>query len=171
MDVRMRMLERLKALEFDFNQFSMDDFVAHVEEQLNREIKLIGWEMPQGMYGAWISIEDVAREYVFYNTIYSRHQQVNSQLHELCHIICDHPTLKVSRAKLSELLEGGDLSSVFVKALLRSPDTSQEEIEAETMAILVQESAANCNRLKQLMVPSTNEYSLRYLEKVGFGHV
>lgn len=171
MDVRLRMLERLKELGFDFNQFSMDDFVAHVAKQLEREIRLIGWEMPQGMYGAWISIDDVAHEYVFYNTIYSRHQQVNSQLHELCHIICGHPTLKISRARLGELLDGGDLDTVFEKALLRSPDTSQEEVEAETMAILVQESAANCDRLKQLMMPSTNEHSLRYLEKVGFARV
>ncbi len=171
MDVRTCMREKLERLGFNFNQFSMDEFIAHIEEKLNREIRMIGWPMPQGMYGAWISIEDVDHEYVFYNTRYSRHQQVNSQLHELCHIICDHSTLKISPEKLKGLLEEKNLDPIFEQALLRSPDISQEEIEAETMAILVQEFVAECDRLKQLTTLSTNEHSRRYMEKVGFSRV
>ena len=67
MDTTTRMRRKLAELNFDFSQFTMERFADYVGEFTGSEINFIGWDMPPGLFGAWVSLKDRASDYVFYD--------------------------------------------------------------------------------------------------------
>jgi len=153
MNIEAQMEARLAELNFDFNDFTMERFVAHIQQLKSREIHFVGWQMPLGMYGAWISDAEEPREFVFFDKTLPPLQKIHTQLHELAHIISDHPTKRLSRIEMEDILRRARQEpDILQEVLLRAPDTAQCEDEAETLAALIQKQVIRCQRLQQLTV-------------------
>lgn len=156
------MAAKLAELNFDFDDFTMDRFVAHVEKLKGREIHFVPWSMPPRMYGAWISDAEEPREFVFYDQDIPPLHQVHTQLHELAHIINDHPTRRLTRTEMEDILRRADQEPDILKeVLLRAPNEAQHEDEAETLAALIQKQVIRHERLQQLAVTVSSDDSMR----------
>jgi hypothetical protein len=159
MNAEMRMKALLRELDFDFSTFTMDQFVAWVEERKGRKIRFISWDMPPGMFGVWMSDADEPVEHVFFDQKAPPLQAAHIQLHELAHILCDHPTARLTRVEMVDLLHRGlQDPEVLQNALLRAPNNAECEQEAETLAALIQNQVVRHQRLQQLaLAASSNE--------------
>lgn len=158
--------QKLNQLGFDFAHFTFEQFVSHVETLRNRQIIFIEWPMPVGYFGAWVSSLDQGVEYVFYNKNIPPLLQVHTKLHELGHIICGHHTLAVSRTEIKGLLQQGDMTFFFQKK--GTPGSLQDEVEAETVAILIQKEVLRRDRIEKLTTTvSTDKDMIKFFESVG----
>lgn len=141
-EVREAMKAKLNQMDFDFSQFTMERFVAYVEQERGRKILFIPYSMPVGMFGVWMSDADEPYEYVFYDRTAPPIHQIHIQLHELSHILNNHKTNSKDRANLEQILEKKDADF--------SPAYLKMEQEAETLAALIQEQALRYVRVQQL---------------------
>ncbi|HIP70476.1 MAG TPA: hypothetical protein EYH05_03670 [Anaerolineae bacterium] len=158
MNIEAKMEARLEELDFDFNDFTMDRFVAHIQQITEREILFVGWPMPPGLYGAWISDAEEPREFIFYDKTLPPLQKIHTQLHELAHIINEHPTRRLSRAEMGDILRRARQEpDILQEVLLRAPDSAQCEDEAETLAALIQKQVIRHQRLQQLTVTVSSD--------------
>ena len=176
MDTTTRMRRKLAELNFDFSQFTMERFADYVGEFTGSEINFIGWDMPPGLFGAWVSLKDRASDYVFYDKNSPPILEIHTKLHELGHIINGHTTLSVTLGDLKEMIERQELNGLFKNSLLRSNAADQEqtderllmEVEAETLAELVQTEIVNKATMDYLTkTNSTHEKAEEYLHHLG----
>jgi hypothetical protein len=143
-DTAARMQLQLDNLGFNSEIATFNQFVQWLEITINRRIHLLQMKMPPGVYGAWISDAERSNEYVFYNASLPALLQTHIQIHELCHLICEHPTLQVTSKTLGAMLQAaqnGSIPSFFTQSTLvcaLPASGSYREIEAETMALLIQ---------------------------------
>jgi hypothetical protein len=172
--VRRRMQALLDSLDYDFSQFTMENFRLWVEHQRGKKIELVPFRIPSPtVSGAWLAGE--TRDFIFYEYDTPPVHQVLIQLHELSHMLCKHPTLQVSdneiylafrgAAPLDEIKEIGSL-------LLRSDHGNEAELEAETLASLIQETVLRYHRMEELTraaFPSSGftGYFSDYIEALG----
>lgn len=165
-NVYTRMKTVLDSLDFDFSEFTMDRFAAWVQERHGREIRFTPWEMPPGLFGVWMSDADEPVEHVFIDRDAPPLQAVHTQLHELGHILCGHPTARLTRTEMADLLYRGLQDPGALKELLlRSPRKAEWEQEAETLAALIQDEVIRHERLQQLAVAaSSNENVVAHLK-------
>jgi ATP-dependent phosphoenolpyruvate carboxykinase len=91
------------------------------------------------------------------------------QLHELAHIINDHPTRRLTHAEMEDLLRrAGQNPAILENILLRAPDDADYEDEAETLAALIQKQAIRHRRIQQLMVTvSSNDSMVQHFKALG----
>ena len=95
----------LRELRYDFRSFTIEQFIRWIEALRRRQVLSTPWKMPAGMFGAWMVDEDLPRDYIFYrNDVPSLHQ-VHIQLHELAHLLFDHPTLRINREMIAGSLQ------------------------------------------------------------------
>jgi hypothetical protein len=140
----------LNELNYDFRAFTIDHFIGWIEELKQRKIVLIPWKMPSGMFGAWMSDGDEPREYVFYRDNITRLHQIHTQLHEISHFLCGHPTKLITRARLKESKEGIRELPFDELVKLRSQDINAFEYQAESLASLIQEQVIRFTQIEQL---------------------
>jgi hypothetical protein len=169
MSVEARMKAVLGKLDFDFSQFTMDSFVAWIQRLKAREIRFIPWDMPPGLFGVWMSDADEPVEHLFIDKSASPLHKVHIQLHELSHIICAHPTARLTKVQMQDLLlRAAEDPSVLQEVLLRAPATKELEQEAEILAALIQHQVIIHQRLQQLSVAaSSNENVIDHFESLG----
>ena len=164
----------LKELSFDFSTFSIDTFARHISQRKGREIFLIPWGsnssyMPAGMFGAWISDGEEPKEYVFYRTDITPIHQIHVQLHELSHILCGHPTLKITHELVSQIVTG-KASPPFVDVpKMRSEYKARIEVESESLADLIQERVIRYLQIDQLICQTSSEEKLAHFLKMMSG--
>lgn len=134
--VQRRVQARLEALAFDFSAYSLDALIKHLEQRRGRRIRLIGLALPPGEYGCWLTSADLPLEFIFFSSSLSPLQREHTLLHELGHLIFEHPTRAVSQAELERWRRSGELPA----GLFRTDETAydRQELEAETLAVLVQ---------------------------------
>ena len=159
----------LDNLDFDFSQFTMDSFVDWIERDRGRKINFILWDMPPGMFGVWMSDADEPIEHVFIDKDTPPLHRGHIQLHELSHIICTHPTTRLDKTKMQELLlKAAQDPGVLNEVLLRTPAKKELEEEAEVMAALIQHQVIKHERFQQLSVAaSSNEGVIDHLQSLG----
>ena len=162
--LQQRMKRKLDGLNFDFENFSIDALVKHLEATRGRFIKFIPQEFPPDLHGGWITSKDYKLEYIFLNKALPPLQLEHTKLHELSHIICSHKTLAVGEHELKELRE----SEALLLLLWRTQKTKSdiEEKEAETMAVMLQALAHN-NRPE--IITSSSEAGKSYLSSIFDG--
>lgn len=161
MNTESRMKAVLDDLDFDFSEFTMDSFVAWIESRINREIRFKSWPMPPGMFGVWMSDAEEPVEHIFYDDAGPMIQQVHTQLHELSHIVCAHPTARLTRSEMQELLlRSAEDPTVLSHVLLRAPAKDGMEEEAEILASLIQHQVINNKRIKQLAITASSNDDL-----------
>jgi hypothetical protein len=169
MSVEARMKALLDSLDYDFSRFTMDDFIDWVQAYKGRRISFIPWDMPPGMFGVWMSDADEAVEHVFIDKNTPPLHKVHIQLHELGHIVCDHPTARLTKAEMQTLLlQAVENPDILSEVLLRAPAKKEMEQEAEMLAALIQHQVIAHKRMQQLSIAaSSNESVIDHLESLG----
>jgi hypothetical protein len=151
----------LTGLDYDFRTFTMDSFVSWLETRLGREIRFKSWPMPPGLFGVWLSDAEEPVEYIFYDDKGPLIQQVHIQLHELSHMICAHPTARLTRLEMQKLLLASvENPAVLNPALLRASAQNEVEEEAEILASLIQHRVIQNKRAAQLAITASSDQDL-----------
>jgi len=158
----------LSDLNYDFDDFTINHFSDWIGDLKGRTIIRIAWDMPPGLFGAWMSDGDEPREYIFYRRNASPLHQIHIQLHELAHFLCGHPTKLITRNYLQESKDGIVALPFNDLVKLRSPNLSHYELEAEYLASLIQEQVIRHAQLQQLTKGiSSDEKIASYLKDLG----
>jgi len=158
----------LKELQYDFHTFTIEGFVSFVGKITRREIITIPWSMPPTLFGAWMSDDEEPREYIFYRDNVPLIHQIHIQLHELSHFLLGHPTLQINRKKIMEVLEQKSSFPFGDLPRLRSSDNTGLEIQAETLAALIQKQVIQNSSLDQLINNLSSESKLaNFLNTMG----
>jgi hypothetical protein len=163
-NTRKKMQALLAKIEatYDFDQFTMEGFIHWLEQQRGREIVPIPYPIPTPTAsGAWLAGEE--RDFVFYDEDTLPIHQIHIQLHEMAHMLCGHPTLKVGSEGFSvlyremagaEKLPGQEIGSLFT----RFAHPEEAEREAEALASLIQKLVLRHGRMRELLsVPSSHQ--------------
>jgi len=137
----------LDQLDYGWSQFTIEHFVAHVAAVRKRPIVVSGVALHE-VTGMCVSLP--TRDYIFYDVRRHRAVQVHITLHELAHLLLGH----VSSVEYTSRI--GDLQSILLHINTRIAVTQtneylwQEELEAEYLAHLIQQSVRTAKRLDAL---------------------
>ncbi|HID65164.1 MAG TPA: hypothetical protein EYP49_20795 [Anaerolineae bacterium] len=133
-----RMKALLAELDYDFSRFTLGGFARWLAKRRKRQINFVPWEMPPNPSGAWVA--GASQDYIFYDRDAQPIHQTHIKLHEMAHMLCGHPTVRVESEQALFLPAEPAISRV----LLRSIHSDQEELEAETLATLIQGQILRC---------------------------
>ena len=147
----------IQALDYDFEQFNLPDFVNHLEQQRNRTIHLNGAKLKSDLFGMWIPAPSA--DYVFFNATLHPIHQIHSVLHELAHIVLNHTCQPINEVLPPELLaELG--TSLTVKGRLRTAlpqkDRDPQEIESELFVFEIQKRVMSAQRISELQAGNSS---------------
>ncbi|MEO1439203.1 MAG: hypothetical protein AAFV33_02300 [Chloroflexota bacterium] len=159
----------LNRLNYDFQHFSVDHFVRHVETHTRREIILNRLSLDLRLSALWIRAETA--DYIFYNQNVHPVLQNHSILHELAHIVLKHPAHRVEDVLTPELVTQLHARPAKGRLRLAEPTHRQgvEEREAERFVVLIQRRVLEARRLEILKGPSTSNVALReWVDGMGF---
>ncbi|NPV75168.1 MAG: hypothetical protein HPY59_02215 [Anaerolineae bacterium] len=150
MEPNLQVRKILTDLNYDFRAFTIEHFANWIEKAKGREIHLIPWQMPSGLFGAWMSDGENPREFFFFRENAERLLQIHIQLHELSHYLCGHPTKIITKKQIQDALEKGIALPFDEMVKLRSPEMNAYEYEAESLASLIQEQIIRNSQIEQL---------------------
>jgi len=139
-EIESKMQSLADAIDYDWGTFTLKGFKEYVESCKNRKIVFVLCDLLSAS-GGWVTTSDC--DYVFIGADLPMFMQNHSALHELGHIMCDHPP-----AKLSELLCGRGMSDTCL--LLRDICIDEIDLEAEVLASLLQERIISHGRRREL---------------------
>jgi Zn-dependent peptidase ImmA (M78 family) len=118
------------------------DFCARLAKLRGRPIKLVPYPIwADGPFGVWLKAERT--DYIFYQRDTTESHQRHIILHEVGHLLADHPS-DDEGGDLTEVLglPDGQLPVIAGRARYRTSYDDQEEREAETIATIILEWAA-----------------------------
>jgi len=168
MDATLNAEKILKELQYNFHTFTIKEFVSFVGETTGREIITFPWSMPPTLFGAWMSDDEEPREYIFYRDNVPLIHQIHIQLHELSHYLLGHPTLQINRKKIMEVLAEKTTFPFGELLRLRSSEKTELEIQAETLAVLIQKQVIQKSRIDKLINDLSSESKLaNFLKTMG----
>lgn len=159
MRLKKKLTTLLDELGYDYKTFSMEGFVQHVETLKQRKFRFIDWDLPPQLFGLWISDANRPLEYIFLASDLPPIQRTHVQLHEIGHFLCGHPTLKFDgRTSIADLLP------LFRSNLY----TNDMEIEAETLAAIIQERVFRYSLGHELSISiSSRPDTVEFLKAMG----
>jgi hypothetical protein len=127
---------RLASIDYDFGHFTLDGFARWLGNRRGRQIVFLPRHMPGTLFGAWLAGSDT--DYVFYEANTHPLHQAHIRLHEMAHMLCDHPTLRVDASQTQAFLQQSDVDFTSVDSLiLRSTLDDEREQEAELLTTLI----------------------------------
>lgn len=178
---RIRMT-RIEA-EYDLATFDLCSFRSWIARKRQRELYIIGWQMPMNMYGAWLAAE--GRDFIFFDRNTPRLHQTHIQLHELSHMLLEHRTMEVGKesglayqglmAHFASLLGNGPAQTTpLVNPILKrsvEARNTQEELEAEALSVMIQRRAQELQLRNEWQTPlsfSQNRFVLETYETLDW---
>lgn len=135
---------KIRSLEYDFRNYTLESFIEHVQGFTGRKIKLFYKAMLPGRTGAWISDGEGEWEFIFIACNKPLFIQQQSIFHEVGHLLFGHSTLVVTRAELVNQVEN------LHHIRYRSTRVEIEDEEAEAFALLVQKELLRHARYSDL---------------------
>lgn len=165
------MRQKLDEVEFDFNQFTVQNWLSALGDQFNTRIVAVPMPMPDSMFGAWVSQVRPSCQFIFYDSNLQPEHQAHTILHECAHWLCGHRTLVIDRADLYDLiqqLDQGMPANQFWDVLARRSSLGDrrdrlDEAEAEVLALLIQDKADKHHRWTQFSTVGASHTELRGL--------
>lgn len=151
-----RVLERL---DYDFDHFELDHFIHYVEHIRERKIYPTSCDLPGELTGLWIPGESLPIDFVIYKADTHPMHQAHIILHELAHMLMEHPPRSLSQLVSPELLQQLNLGSQGHVRSLLNPD--QYEREAEAFVRLIQQRVVRAKRLQELTGSDSSIEALR----------
>lgn len=132
----------LAQLQYDWQDFSIEDYIQHLAVIRGRPLHLIGVPVDDS---SGVCIATDAEDYIFYDDRRHPILQRHTLFHESAHLVLKHVTGAVRLSGVSSL--GDILVYINTRSLLvqRDPD---EEREAEYFAFLAQRAVADGLHLK-----------------------
>ena len=135
-----RLRKRCAALVRDLPMpvpFDAPALCAAVAERRGRPIRLVPMAGLTGVCGLWVAT--ATTDLIFYEQVTTPPHREHIILHELSHVLCDHPSSSLG-TQVEELLPSLDPEMVQ-RVLGRAGYTSEEEREAELLASLIRQRA------------------------------
>jgi hypothetical protein len=131
--VKQQMEVFLDSLDYDFEQFALDEFARWLERRRGRPIVFVEWELPPDVPGIWVACEEC--DYVYYDAKTIPIHHTHHRLHELGHILREHaglPFVVNGDAPWHSRSGGGPYGTLA---------DEREDVEAEVLAALIQKRA------------------------------
>jgi hypothetical protein len=143
----MSSLHHFDSLAYDFERFRLEDFVDHIQQIRNRSILLIPYPFAPEITGLWMPRKSI--DFIFYKSDTHVTYQTHIILHELAHMLLDHPLQRIDQLISPEILKefGADVQG-YLRAIHQGEDTYEEE--AEAFVELVQQHVMRARRLIEL---------------------
>lgn len=156
-----RLQQRIDALGYDFESFTLDHFVAWIADQRRRPVHVYEVDFAGDLFGFWCPI--ATADYIFIKQQLHPTHRIHVILHELAHIVLDHQGVDLAEVLPPHLLEGLDnaATQIVLRAPASYPASSTEEMEAEYFVTLVQRRLLQLNRLRELYGDGTSISALR----------
>lgn len=166
-----RLQQRIDALGYDFESFTLDHFVAWIADQRRRPVHVYEVDFAGDLFGFWCPIDTA--DYIFIKKQLHPTHRIHVILHELAHIVLDHQGVELAEVLPSHLLEGLDeaVTQIVLRAPATYPATSDDEAEAEAFVALIRLRLVRLNRLRELFgdgssIPAAQPY-MRGLDFTG----
>lgn len=159
----------IRALDYNFDYFSLEHFVRHIEQVRNRRIVVQGWLFEPTFYAVWVPAK--YSDYILFNSALHPVHQTHSVLHELAHMLLGHRCYPLEQFLSEELLQSlrPDTECGCPRTeSLKGMDTTQEA-EAELFVFLIQRQVVNARRMNELYSGgSTVEVFQPYADGMGY---
>lgn len=117
--------------------FDIHAFCDQIATQRGRSIRLYPMASGPAPCGLWVATEST--DYIFYEASTSPLHRDHIVLHELSHLLCDHPPAPAQDNELAQQLFPDLNASLVRHVLARSAYSATEEREAELLASLIRE--------------------------------
>jgi hypothetical protein len=141
------------ALDYDFEQFRLNDFVVHIQQIRGRSILLIPYPFAPEITGLWIPRKSI--DFIFYKSNTHTIYQTHIILHELAHMLLNHPLQPIRQIISPEILkEFGIEPHGYLRAIYGQKDIYEKE--AEAFVHLVQQQVVRARRLIELTTGDTS---------------
>lgn len=165
-----RVRAAIERLDYDFSRFTIQHFVAHVAHLRSRDIISRGIPLARDLHAFWIRAETA--EYVFFNSHTHEVHRVHHVLHELGHMLLEHPLYDLAQFLPPELAD--ELRRIIAPRLMghcrrwNFYDTPEER-EAELFVRQLQQEILLTGRFASLTHPDTSIDMLhRFTRSLGF---
>jgi len=162
-------IERIiNALGYDFNAFTLPDFIQHLQHQRDRPIVVQGFPLSPTLFGMWIPAPTA--DYILYNDRLHAIHQIHTILHELAHVLLDHSCYRVDQILSPDLLR--ELGGTPFTARMRTAEPvgdPEQEAEAELFVDIIQGQLLRVQRLDRLYRGQSSVPLFRpYADGMGF---
>lgn len=117
--------------------FDIHAFCDQIAAKRRRPIRSYPMDSGPSPCGLWVATEST--DYIFYEASTSPLHRDHIILHELSHLLCDHPPAHALDAELAHQLFPDLNASLVQRVLARSAYSASEEREAELLASLIWE--------------------------------
>lgn len=144
----------LDNLNYPFDQFSIDHFVQHVQQLRNRPILCVPYAFSPGISGAWIYGSRI--DFIFYRSNTHRIHQNHIILHEIAHMLLNHPLRPIQDVLSPDLLQELPIPMGHLRALQPNRAKDIVEQEAEDFVALVQKQVVRAQRMAELTAGGTS---------------
>jgi hypothetical protein len=150
--------------------FELTELRNLLERRRGRPIELLPLSSDVGPFGLWVA--SPRADYIFFVQSTSRVHQVHIIVHELAHLLCDHTAASISEHELLQIVLPDLQPSVVQSVLKRSAYTASEELEAEILASIILERAAETSpaSLPALSTEDANSTLARLTEALELGY-
>lgn len=97
-----RIPSMLEQLDFDYASFTIDGYIQHIEQHLQRKVELVPFDLSPATSGVCVRKE--SQDLIFFNQ--NRHTilQQHIVLHESAHLLFDHELLKINLEEFEDTL-------------------------------------------------------------------
>lgn len=156
MDATDKAQEILQGLHYNFTAFTLEDFLLAAGRAKGRILKAFACDLPTDVLGGWLTDDAAPMEYIFYKKDLPEIQQIHIQLHEVSHFLMGHETRRINRQALIQAEDQGPALILGEILQLRSNISTVLEVEAETLASLIQKQVirhSNMGLLTQNKAP------------------
>lgn len=169
-DSDVRIGAAIRRLDYDFKRFTVQDFINHIIQLRERHIVLVPYYFERDLHGVFVRAKSA--DYVFYNDDGHPVHKVHNILHELGHIVLNHPGMPLDKVIAPEYLaQIGTDQAGRVCAHFRTivPGNSREEQEAEAFVRHLQREIIVANRLEQLTGRSSSiDNVVKFTRSLGY---
>lgn len=163
---RCKVQQCFQELDYDFTDFNIDHFMMYVQHLRQRKIISQPYPFSAGISGLWLETRSV--DFIFFQSRTHPIHQTHIRLHEVAHMLLDHPRKPITQLLPPEMLKElaqSDNRWCEMKGQLRSRVINRRsdvyEEEAEYFVELIQGQVVKADRLQELTRPGT---SIRTLE-------
>jgi hypothetical protein len=147
----------ITSLEYDFHKFELTNFVDHIARWVRKPIELVPFPFTAQIFGVWVPAPN--QNYIFYNERVPYVHRVHIILHELAHILLNHPRHKLEDVLPPELLQALRIEETYGRTRTAPTEATRldrAEQESEEFVLIVQRSVVKANLLSELTQESSS---------------
>jgi len=150
---RSRVQTALDKLKYDWQNFTVSDFIQHIMGIKQRPITLLGVQLDV----SGLCISTTSADYIFYDVQRHHTFQLHAILHETAHLVMGHRPYKLSVDNIGQLREILLHINMRSRTIYQDPLMNEEEDEAEYFAFLAHRAIAQSQRQKDAAITDVSE--------------